>query len=191
MASPQRQIVEMRPGTEGHDTHQKALHREDDEELEEELVALAVTDDMPPTQASEESHIDHGSVVPDGVVEIHDGGHIEHDHGETEVHYEADLPTGDTVVAAELTRELGPFDVEAETHGVEAITMQASGASIQQGRSMIGEAVLVTDGFQVMGSDSVVIADSSCMSLTESSAVKRWWAMYDVGELGGIHCGQG
>ena len=50
-------------GMEEQDTIQETLHIEDDEELEEELVALAVTDDMPPTQASEESHIDHGSVV--------------------------------------------------------------------------------------------------------------------------------
>ena len=115
--------------------------------MEEELVALAVTDDMPPTQASKESRIDHGSVVPDDVMEIHDGEHIEHDHGETEVHSEADLPTEDTVVAAELTRELGPFDVEAKTHGMEAITSQTSSASIQQGESSIGAALTEADGF--------------------------------------------
>ena len=64
MMSPQRQIAEMRLGTEEHDAHQEALHREDDEELEEGLIAPDMTDDMPPTQASAESHIEHGSVVP-------------------------------------------------------------------------------------------------------------------------------
>ena len=111
MASPQRQIAEMRPGTEEHDIHQGTLHREDDEELEEVLVAPKVTDDMPPTQAREESHIEHGSVVPEGVVEIHDGADIDRSHGETEVDSEVDLPTRDTMVAAELTRELGLFYV--------------------------------------------------------------------------------
>ena len=75
-------------------------------------------DDLLPTRASEENHIEHGSIVPEGVVEIHDGEHIEHDHGETEVHSEADIPIGDTVVAAELTRELDLFYVEAKTHGI-------------------------------------------------------------------------
>ena len=131
MASPQRQIAKTRPGTEELGTHQEALHKEDDEELEEELVAPKVLDDLPPTQASEESHIEHGSVVPEGIVEIHDGEHIEHDHGETDVHFEADLPTGDTVVAAELTRELDPFYLEAETHGVEVIFIPPHDTSTQ------------------------------------------------------------
>ena len=93
---------------------------EEDEEL----------DDMPPTQVREESHSEHGSVVSAGVDMIHDGDHIDCVHGEIENPYETDLPTRDTVVAAELTRELGPFDVEAETHGVEAIILQTSSASV-------------------------------------------------------------
>ena len=99
--------------------------------MEEELVAPKVTDDMPPTQASTESHMEHGSVVPEGVDEIHDGEHIDHDHGATEDHYETDIPIGDTVVAAELTRELGPFYVEAKTHGVEAIFIPPPDTSTQ------------------------------------------------------------
>ena len=73
------------------------------------LLAPEVTADIPPTPVSAESHIKHGSVVPDGVMEIHDGEHIDLDHGEAEAHHEADLPVRDIVVAEELTRELGPF----------------------------------------------------------------------------------
>ena len=174
----------MRLGTEEHDTHQEALYREDDEELEEELVAPQMTDGRPPTQASAESHIKHGSVVPAGVVEIYDGEHLDCEHGETEVHADADSPTGDTVVAVELTQELGPFDVEAETHGVEAITFPTSSASVQQGEDISGGTVTEADGLQDMGSDSVVVADHYGMSLTESSAARRWWEMYDAGALG-------
>ena len=78
------------------------------------------------------------------------------------------------MVAAELTRELGPFYVEAETHGVEAITMQASDTSVQQGESSIGAALTEADGFQAMGSGSVVIADPFARILAESSTARRW-----------------
>ena len=152
MASSQRQIVGMRPGTKEHDTHPEALYREEDEELEKEFIAPKVLDDLLPTQASEESHIEHGSVVPEGVVNIHDGEHIEYDHGETEVSSEADLSIGDTVVAAELMRELGPFYVETETYGVEAISISTPDTSIPQGRSIIGGTLTEVDGFQAMGS---------------------------------------
>ena len=77
------------------------------------------------------------------------------------------------VIAAELTRELGPFYVEVETHGVEAITMQTSGTLVQQDKGTIGGALTKADGFQAMGSGSVVIADHFGMSLTESLAVRR------------------
>ena len=60
MISPQRQITEMRLGTEEHDAHQEALHMEDDAELEEDFVAPEVIADIPSTQASEESHIEYG-----------------------------------------------------------------------------------------------------------------------------------
>ena len=142
--------------------------------MEKEFVAPDVMDDMPPTQASEESHIEHGSVVSEGIVELHDGEHIDRGHVETKVHSEADFPIGDTVVAAELTRELGPFYVEAEIHEVEAISIPTPGTSIQQDRSMIGSALTEADGFQAMGSDSVVIADPFDISLIESSTAKRW-----------------
>ena len=46
-----------------------------------------------------------------------------------------------------VATELGLVYVEVETHGVEAITMQASDASIQQGKSMSGEAVSAADRF--------------------------------------------
>ena len=49
MISPQRQIAEIRSGTKEHDAHQEASHTEDDEELEEELVAPEVTADIPST----------------------------------------------------------------------------------------------------------------------------------------------
>ena len=126
--------------------------------MEEEHVAPEVTDDMPPTQANAESRIEHESVVPEGVVEIHDGEHIDREHGEIEVYSEVDLPPGDTVVSAELTRELGPFYREAESHGVEAIFITTSDTSSQLGRSMIGDASPQTDGVQPMSSDSVVAA---------------------------------
>ena len=70
-------------------------------------------------------------------------------------------------MATELMRGLDPFYVEAETHRMEAITMQASGALVQQGESSMEGTLIEADGFQDMGSYSVVIADSSCMSLTE------------------------
>ena len=41
--------------------------------MEEELITPEVTVDMLPTQAMEESHSEHGSVVPAGVDKIHDG----------------------------------------------------------------------------------------------------------------------
>ena len=97
-------------------------------------------------------------------------------------------------MAAELTRELSSFYVEAETHGVGAIFIPTLGFSSQLGRSMIGGALPQADGFQVMGSGSVVIAYLFGMSLIESSTARRWWAMYDVGvlgqELGNTHYGQ-
>ena len=44
-------------------------------------------------------------------------------------------------MVAMMIRELGPFYVEAETHKVEAISIQTSDASIQYGRSMNGGAL--------------------------------------------------
>ena len=43
--------------------------------------------------------------------------------------------------------------------------------------------MLQADGVQATGSDSVVVADPFGMSLTESSAERRWWVRYDVGVL--------
>ena len=87
-----------------HDAHQKALHMEDDEELEEELVASEVVSDVPPNQASNESHTEHGAVVPGGFDEIHVGEYVACDLDEKENHYETNLPTGVVVVAMELAR---------------------------------------------------------------------------------------
>ena len=162
-------------------------------ELEEVFVAPALIDDMPHTPASDESHVEHGAIVHDDIVKTHDDGHIDCDRGEIENCHEAGLPTGVTAVAMELSRELGPFYEEVETHRVEAITIQTSGISIQQGGSIIRGELTEADGFQAMGSNIIVNEDPFGMSLTESSAARRWWEMYDVGvlgkELGSTLCG--
>ena len=62
--------------------------------------------------------------------------------------------------------------------------MQASGASVQQGESIIGDALTEADEFQSMGSDSIVIVDPSGMGLTESSAARRGWKQHNVVVLG-------
>ena len=87
-------------------------------------------------------------------------------------------------MAVELTQELGHFDVEAANHGVEAIIFSTSSASVQQSESISGGALTEADGLQDMDSDSMVVADPFGMSLTESSATRRWWEMYDAGALG-------
>ena len=97
-------------------------------------------DDMPPTHVSEEDHIEQRVIVPVDPEKTHDEGHIDCSHGETDDSYDVDLSTRDTVVAVELTKELDPFNVEAETHGVEAIILQTSSVSGQQGKSMVGGA---------------------------------------------------
>ena len=53
--------------------------------------------------------------------------------------------------------------------------MQTSDISVQQGENIIGGALTEANGFQTIGSDSVVIADPFGMGLTESSEVSRWW----------------
>ena len=94
-----------------------------------------------------------------------------------------------------MATELGPFYVEVKTHGMEAITMQVSDASVQQGESISGGTLTETDEFQAMDLDGVVIVDPFGMSLTESSTARRWWTIYDIGvlgqELGSTLCGQG
>ena len=51
------------------------------------------------------------------------------------------------MVTGELTRELGPFYVEAETHGVEVISILPSSTSAQQSESIIGCTLTEADGF--------------------------------------------
>ena len=140
--------------------------------MEEELVASEVVDDVPLNQTSDESHTEHGVVVLGCFDETHVGEHVVCDLDEKENHYEADLTTGVAVVAMELARELGPFYVEAETHGAETITIPTSGALIQHGGSIIGDALKEVDGLQTMSLSVFMIEDPSGMGFIESSTTR-------------------
>ena len=83
----------------------------------------------------------------------------------------------------ELARELGPFYVETESHGAEAITIPTSGTFIQHGGSIIKDALKEVDGLQAMSLDVFVIEDPFGIGFMESSIARRWWEKLDMDVL--------